>query len=96
LCNRIFEHSDSDGEFNSKVIGRANQNGGFVQTIDQVLKIVTDQYIAFKEIGWARQSRDIISGMLEFANMGSDLDYLFGRFFQYERMASKRLGAVFA
>jgi len=96
LRSRIFEQSDSDGEFNSKVIRRANQNGGFIETIDQAPKIVTDQHIAFKELGRARQYRDIVSGMFELVNMGSYLDYLFGRFSQYERMAPKRLGAVLA
>lgn len=96
LSNLIFEQSDSDGEFNSKVVRRANQNGGFIETIDQPSKIVTDQHIAFKELGRARQDRNIVSGMFEFVNMGSYLDYLFGRFSQNERMAAKRLGAVFA
>lgn len=96
LSNLVFEQSDSDGEFNSKVVRRANQNGGFIETIDQAPKIVTDQHITFKEFGWARQNRDIVSGMLELMNMGSYLDYLFGRFSQYERMAAKRLGAVLA
>ena len=54
LLNRIFEQSDSDGEFNSKVIRRTNQNGRFIETIDQAPKIVTNQHIAFKELGWAR------------------------------------------
>ena len=96
LSNLIFEQSDSDGEFNSKVVRRANQNGGFIETIDQPSKIVTDLHIAFKELGRARQDRNIVSGMFEFVNMGSYLDYLFGRFSQYERMAAKRLGAVLA
>lgn len=69
LRNRIFEQSDSDGEFNSKVVRRANQNGGFIETIDQSSKIVTNQHIAFKELGRARQDRDIVSGMLELVNI---------------------------
>lgn len=96
MSNLVFEQSDSDGEFNSKVVRRANQNGGFIETIDQAPKIVTDQHIAFKELRRARQNRDVVSGMLELVNMGSYLDYLFGRFSQYERMAAKRLGAVLA
>ena len=96
LSNLVFEQSDSNGEFNSKVVRRANQNGGFIETIDQAPKIVTDQHIALKELGRARQNRDVVSGMLELVNMGSYLDYLFGRFSQYERMAAKRLGAVLA
>ena len=96
LRNRVFEQSDSDGEINSKVVRRANQNGGFIETIDQAPKIVTDQHIAFKELGRARQNRDIVPGMFELVNMGSYLDYLFGRFSQYEGMAPKRLGAVLA
>jgi hypothetical protein len=96
LRNRVFEQSDSDGEFNSKVVRRANQNGGFIETIDQAPKIVTYQYITFKELGRARQNRYIVSGMLELVNMGSYLDYLFGRFSQNEGMAPKRLGAVLA
>ena len=62
LCNRILEQSDSDGEINSNVVRRANQNGGFIETIDQAPKIVTDQHIAFKELGWSGK-RDIVSGM---------------------------------
>ena len=54
LHNRIFEQSDSDGEFNSKVVRRANQNGGFIETIDQASKIVTGQHIAFKELRWGQ------------------------------------------
>ena len=96
MRNRIFKQSDSDGEFNSKVVRRANQNGGLIETIDQPSKIVTNQHIAFKELGRARQGRNIVSGMLMIMNMGSYLDYLFGRFSQNERMASKRLGAVLA
>ncbi|MBK9453356.1 MAG: hypothetical protein IPN95_29020 [Bacteroidetes bacterium] len=84
MRNRIFEQSDSDSEFNSKVIRRANQNCRFIETFDQPSKIVTDQHIAFEELGRARQDRDIVSGMFELVNMGSYLDYLFGRFSQNE------------
>ena len=96
LRNGVFEQSNSDGEFNSKVVRRANQNGRFIETFDQPSKIVTDQHIAFKELWRARQDRDIVSGMFELVNLGSYLDYLFGRFSQNQRMATKRLGAVFA
>ena len=78
LRNRIFEQSDSDGEINSEVVRRANQYGGFIDTIDQPSKIVTGQHIAFNELGRARQNRDIVSGMLDLVNMGPYLDYLFG------------------
>jgi hypothetical protein len=84
LRNLIFKQSDSDGEFNSKVIRRANQNGRFIEAFDQPSKIVADQHVTFKELGRAWQDSNIVSGMLQLVNMGLYLDHLPGRFSQYE------------